>query len=248
MNEHVRRNRAHWDRIARDYQRTHRDHFRADQLHWGAWGLPEAELALLGPVAGLDVLELGCGGGHSSAAVAAAGARVTAVDVSPAQLALAREVVGGRVRLVEADAEALPFDDASFDLAFADHGAPTFCDPERLLPEVARVLRPGGRLVFNMTTPLLDACWDGRRIGEALVTPWFALGAMPGEDGEVSYQLGYGAWIAAFGRAGFVVERLVELRPPPGARPRFENFASPAWARRWPAEHAWCARVLTRPG
>ena len=241
MDPHVRKNRAHWDRIAASYQRAHRRHFRTDALHWGAWGVPEAELRVLGDLVGLDVLEIGCGAGHSAAAVARAGARVTALDLSAAQLAEARVVVGDAVTLVEGDAEALPVADARFDLVFADHGAPTFCDPERLVPEVARVLRPGGRFVFNMTTPLLDACWDGARVGERLVTPLFGMRAFP-TDEEVSFQLSHGAWIRLFGRSGFVVEDLVELRPPTEAVTTFENFAPVAWARRWPAEHIWKVR------
>jgi SAM-dependent methyltransferase len=236
------RNRAHWDRIAASYQRAHARQFPIDDPAWGAWAVPERELRALGPVAGLDVLELGCGAAWWSAALALQGARVTGLDVSAGQLREARALLGDLpVTLVEADATTMPFAPAVFDLVFADHGAPTFCDPHALVPEVARVLRPGGRFVFNMTTPLLDTCWDGRRVGDRLVTPWFGLHDFPTED-EVSYQLSYGDWIRLFVQSGFAVEDLVELRPGAGATTTFENFAPVAWARRWPAEHIWKVR------
>ena len=240
--DHVRRNRVHWDRVAAGYQRDHARQFSVTEPAWGAWATPERELQALGEVAGLDVLELGCGAAYWSAALAGRAARVTALDVSAAQLAIARETHPGvLITFVEGDAEAMAFRDAAFDLVFADHGAPTFCDPHRLVPEVARVLRPGGRFVFNMTTPLLDACWDGRRIGEQLTTPLFGMHRFATES-EVSFQLSYGGWIGLFVRSSFVIEDLVEIKPPPAPRTTFENFAAPAWARRWPAEHIWKLR------
>ncbi len=240
--DHVARNRAHWDRVAASYQRDHARQFSVSDPVWGAWATPEREVRALGDVAGLDVLELGCGAAYWSAALAGQGARVTALDVSVAQLAIARRThPEAAIALVEGDAEATPFPDACFDLVFSDHGAPTFCDPHRLVPEVARILRPGGRFVFNMTTPLLDACWDGERVGEQLATPLFGMWRFPAET-EVSFQLSYGAWIGLFVRSGFHIEDLVELKPPARPFTTFENFATPAWARRWPAEHIWKLR------
>lgn len=244
VDEHVARNRRHWDRISRGYARAHARQFDPLRPAWGAWSLPEAEVGALGEVAGREVLELGCGGGHWAVGLARLGARVTGLDVSPAQLAAARALAArhhAEVRWVEADAEALPFGPASFDLVFADHGAFTFCDPDRLLPEAARVLRAGGACVFNMTTPWLDASWDGTRVADRLHVPYFELGRQESPE-EVSFQRPYGAWIRSFVRAGFVVEDLVELRPPPGAGTTFENFASLRQARHWPAEHIWKLR------
>lgn len=232
--------------MAAAYQRDHAPQFSVADPVWGAWATPEREVGVLGDVAGLDVLELGCGAAYWSAALAGRGARVTALDVSAAQLEIARrQHPGAGFTLVEADAEQMPFPAATFDLVFSDHGAPTFCDPHRLVPEVARVLRPGGRFVFNMTTPLLDACWDGRRVGEQLVTPFHGMHHFSTGQ-EVSFQLSYGGWIGLFVRSGFVIEGLLELRPPAAPTTTFENFASPAWARRWPAEHIWTLRRAAR--
>src|SRR6185312_12449076 len=100
-----------------------------------------------GDVAGRDVLELGCGAGQWSVALEPLGADVVGLDVSRAQLRHAR-VASGSLALVAADAEHLPFADNVFDIVFCDHGAMSFCDPERTLPEVARVIRTGGRFAF----------------------------------------------------------------------------------------------------
>jgi ubiquinone/menaquinone biosynthesis C-methylase UbiE len=55
--------------------------------------------------------------------------------------------------MVHASGESVPLPDASFDIAFCDHGAMTFADPYKTGPEVARLLRDSGLLAFNMTSP-----------------------------------------------------------------------------------------------
>ena len=78
-----------------------------------------------------------------------------ALDLSHRQLQHALRIGGGRPRSCEADAGALPFADASFDLACSAYGAvPFVADPVRVLREVRRVLRPGGRWVFSVTHPI----------------------------------------------------------------------------------------------
>ena len=72
------------------------------------------------------------------------------------------------------DAELLPFADASFDFAISEYGAAIWCDPYRWLPEAARVLRPGGRLVFLGNATLLMLCVpdeDGVPATERLLRP-----------------------------------------------------------------------------
>jgi SAM-dependent methyltransferase len=241
----VARNRAAWDRYSEAYQRTHASQLPTDSPTWGVWGLPEDELRLLGEVAGLDVLELGCGGAQWSIALSRRGARVTGLDASPAQLGHARSLVeaaGVPVRLVEASGDATGLPDAAFDLVFADHGAPSFTDPHRLVPEVARLLRPGGRFVFNAATPWLHACVLADELpGQRLQRDYFGLGRIEVEE-VVEWALPYGAWIRLFRRCGLEVLDLAELRPPEGARTTYLEYATPAWARRWPAEQVWTVR------
>ena len=120
---------------------------------------------MLGDVAGMDVLEFGCGGGQWSISLARLGARPVGLDLSIRQLSHALRLMEGaseRFPLVNANAERTPFADERFDLVFCDHGAMSFADPYLTVPEVARVLRPGGRFAFNIASPLIWLCWgDG---------------------------------------------------------------------------------------
>ena len=112
-------------------------------------------------MAGLDVVELGCGTAYVSAWLAKRGARPVGVDPTPAQLATARRMMvetGIEFPLVEAPAESVPLPDASFDLAVSEYGASLWADPARWIPEAARLLRPGGRLVFLTNSVLVYLC------------------------------------------------------------------------------------------
>ncbi|HEV2461193.1 MAG TPA: class I SAM-dependent methyltransferase, partial [Ktedonobacterales bacterium] len=216
--DYVRKNRALWDAISDDYDRQHAAVLAGNlAMAWGLWRLPEADLHILGEVAGRDVLELGCGAARWSIALAQAGARPVGLDISSHQLALARRQMdngGVAFPLIEASAESVPLPDASFDIVFCDWGAMTFCDPYRTVPEAARLLRPGGLLAFATATPLACICLDGPADAwrEQVLRPYFDLHRIEGEDGEdtVEFQLPYGAWIRLFRQQGFVVEDLVE--------------------------------------
>ncbi|WNI15054.1 class I SAM-dependent methyltransferase [Actinacidiphila sp. ITFR-21] len=162
--ESSRANRHWWDRNADDYQLEHGDFLGDARFVWGPEGLDEADAGLLGPVAGLKgraVLEIGAGAAQCSRWLAAHGAHPVALDLSRRQLQHARRIdeevpaAGGPLRLVQADAGALPFADASFDLACSAYGAlPFIADTARVQREVRRVLRPGGRWVFSVTHPV----------------------------------------------------------------------------------------------
>src|SRR6202011_4439836 len=111
---------------------------------------------VLGEVRGKDVLELGCGAAQWSIALALLGARCVGLDNSERQLAHARRLMseaGVTFPLVHASAEDVPLPAASFDVVFCDHGAMSFADPERTVPEAARLLRPGGLFAFNAESP-----------------------------------------------------------------------------------------------
>ena len=126
---------------------------------------------------GNDVVELGCGTAYFGAWLKRGAARrVVGVDVTPAQLETARRVdarVRARARAArrERGGHALP--DASFDLAVSEYGASIWCDPYQWIPEAARLLRPGGELVFlrNSTLAMLCAPDDEARTTEQLHAP-----------------------------------------------------------------------------
>jgi SAM-dependent methyltransferase len=248
--DYVERNRAAWDRWALDYIATGRRAWTSSELRWGIWGISESELSLLAPFpAGSDVIELGCGTASISAWVARAGLRPVAVDVSRKQLDIAarlQEEIGPSFPLIHANAEAVPYDTESFDLVVSEYGASLWCEPHGWLTEASRLLRPRGSLIFVTNSPLLMACTpeDGSLAGDRLLRDYFAspVREYP-DDGVVEFHLTHGNWIELLNAYGFMVERLVELRPPHGTRPRFD-FVSIEWARRWPSEEIWVARKL----
>jgi SAM-dependent methyltransferase len=157
--ESARANRSWWDAEAAAYYAEHGNYLGDADLLWCPEGLRESTANLLGNVAAKDVLEVGCGAAQGARWLVSAGARVTAFDVSMGQLRQARQLderTGIRVeRLVQADAQALPLRDASFDIVVSAFGAlPFVADSAGALREIARVLRPGGRLVFSVTHPI----------------------------------------------------------------------------------------------
>jgi SAM-dependent methyltransferase len=245
--DYERHNRSFWDADADDYQAAHGAELAGAPLAWGAWRIPEAELGALGDVAGRDVLELGCGAAQWSTALVATGARVVGLDLSTRQLRHARRHAKEqkqRVPLVLASGERTPFPDASFDVVLSDHGAMSFCEPERSLPEVARVLRPGGLLVFCASTPLLAMTWDAEhdRQSERLQRKYFGIRRLVFDDGTVDFVLPWGEWLRLFRQFGFDVDDLIELRPPKDATTTYDEYVPYRWARRWPAEQIWKVR------
>ncbi|HEX6311633.1 MAG TPA: class I SAM-dependent methyltransferase [Acidimicrobiia bacterium] len=241
-------NRAFWDADADDYQAAHGKGLAGKRAPaWGAWRIPDAEVGALGDVAGLDVLELGCGAAQWSVALRGTGgraapARVVGLDLSIGQLRHARH---GGVPLVLASGTATPFPAESFDLVFCDHGAMSFCDPGVTVPEVARLLRPGGRLVFCITSFLKWLTDDERGTTTALQRGWFDDHSLVWPEGVAEFQLPYGDWLALFHAHGFEVEALHHLRPPIGAETTYTDFVTYDWSRTWPAEDLWRVRKLT---
>lgn len=141
----------------------------ADKLRatWDAGDYAEVAERLvmpLGPVAveaagihaGDDVLDVAAGTGNAAIPAAATGARVTGLDIAPGLLATARDRAaraGVRVAFVEGDAEDLPYADASFDVVTSTLGVQFAPHHERTAAELARVLRPGGRMALCNWTP-----------------------------------------------------------------------------------------------
>jgi SAM-dependent methyltransferase len=247
LTEHAAKNRLYWDATADAYQTEH-----AAQLDWrkppcwGVWERPESELQILGDVRDLDVLEFGCGAAQWSIALHRLGARMVALDNSSRQLEHARRLMldaGVDFPIVHASAEAVPLADESFDLVFCDHGAMSFCDPYRTVPEAARLVRTGGRFIFNMATPFVDLTYSeaDKRSTNALQSDYFGLHRIEDEK-TVSFNLPYGEWIRVFREHGLEIEALIELRPPSDAESTYREYVELEWARRWPAEHIWKTR------
>jgi SAM-dependent methyltransferase len=245
--DYVERNRAAWDRWAAEYVVAGRRAWTERGLHWGLWSTPESELELVGDLPeGSDIVELGCGTAAVSAWLARAGMRPVAVDVSRKQLDLAERLqreLGPSFPLIHANAENVPYDTESFDLAISEYGASLWCEPHHWLIEAHRLLRPGGSLLFVVNSPQLIACTpeDGGRAGTNLVRDAFGSQVLELADGVVEFHLSHSSWVRLLCSFGFTLQRLVEVRPRHGARPRFD-FVSTEWARRWPSEDIWVAQ------
>jgi SAM-dependent methyltransferase len=250
----VARNRALWTIVNSEYTDEHADQaWAAAEITWGLFQVPERGLGVLGEVAGLDVIELGCGTAYLSSWLARRGARPVGVDVTAAQLATAarcQERFGLAFPLIEGDAEDVPLPDASFDLAVSEYGASVWCDPGRWVAEAARLLRPGGRLVFLTNSVLATLCVpdeDGFA-QERLLRPQRGLSRVDWPGGGIEFHPSHGDWIRVLRASGFVVEALHELYAPADAGTHgYYGIATAEWARQWPVEDLWAARLAHRP-
>ena len=208
-------NRELWTRTNAEYTDAKAlEAWQRPDLLWGVWNVPESDVrALPDDVAGLDVVELGCGTAYVCAWFARNGARAVGVDPTPAQLQTARRCqaeLGIEFPLVEAPGESVPLADASptsSSRSTARRSGPT---PHRWIPEAARLLRPGGGLVVSAEQHALDALQPGRRPGRgaAAAPAGFGLHRIDWEDDEggVEFHLGHGDWIRLLRANGFEIE------------------------------------------
>lgn len=156
--ENLRASRGWWDRDADNYQGEHGEFLGEVDFVWCPEGLREADAGLLGDVRGKRILELGCGAAAAGRWLLKSGAEVIGLDLSAGMLRHAAEknhASGVPLPLVQADASALPFGAETFDIVCTAFGAVPFIDDSaRVMREVRRVIKPGGRWVFSVTHPM----------------------------------------------------------------------------------------------
>jgi SAM-dependent methyltransferase len=253
--DYIERNKSEWERWSPLWVERGREAWAADELHWGIWGIPESDLRLVdGLEAGADVIELGCGTAAICAWLARRGFSPTGVDIARPLLETAADFereFGVGFPLLCANVERLHFEDASFDCAISEYGASLWCDPHRWVAEAARLLRPNGLLVFVTSSALLVSCTpdDGGLAGDRIVRNYFSRCRFEFEETDVvEFHLNHGDWLRLLRTNGFVIEDLVETRPPrEAATPRFPPFVSAEWAQLSPSEDIWVARKAPRP-
>jgi len=160
-------------------------------------------------------LDVGCGAGHASFALAAAGAQVTALDLSPAMLAIVAQEAATRglhdLQTCQGPADKLPFADASFDLVVTRFSAHHWPDVPAALREMRRVIKPQGTLVIidvvALESPLCDTLLqtveilrDASHVRDYRVSEWSALlqragFAAPSMEGW-SLTMEFASWVA----------------------------------------------------
>ena len=244
-------NREAWTGWSTDYIDAGRRCWSSPDISWGIWSIPESEAGAFGDLAELkdkDTIELGCGTAYFSAWMARNGARPVGIDITPAQLATAREFqaeFGIDFPLIEGSAEAVPLPDESFDVALSEYGASIWCDPVAWVSEAARLLRPDGRLVFLRNSTLAQLCYppSGPALTE-LLNPQFGLYRLSYPEGGVEFHPPHGEMLRLLRRNGFRIDDLIELQAPIHGTTRYD-FMTLDWARQWPCEEIWVATKAT---
>jgi len=236
--------RRHWEANAPTWTRLSRAGYDVCRDHQNT----PAFFEMLPDVAGLDGIDIGCGEGHNTRLLAARGARVVAVDfVSGFVRAAAMEQPNG-IRYAVADALRLPFADGSFDFATAFMSLMDVAGPEGALPEVARILRPGGFLQFSIVHPCFAPMHrrvvrdsSGRPVAievaryfervDGELERWI-FSAAPAEvkAGQPLFEIPrfhrpLSEWLNAVADAGFHVERCVEPSADAETAARFPTLA-----------------------
>ncbi len=251
---YVVRNRASWTVSNAEYTAgSAHDSWAAKRITWGVWKVPEDEIKVLPDVRGLDVIELGCGTAYFGAWLKKRGARrVVGVDITPAQLATAREMnteFGLGLEFIEANAEAVPLPSASFDLAFSEYGASIWCDPYLWIPEAARLLRPGGELLFMRNSTLEILCSpDDDVVGEKLIRQQLGMHHNTWQDEEgggksTVFHISGSEQFKLLRDTGFEVVDFREIFAPADAVDHpYYKWTPVEWARKWPNEEIWRAR------
>jgi SAM-dependent methyltransferase len=248
--DYVQKSRENWDNWAPEWVEMG-ERAWADEPSWGIWGVTDSELGLLpDDMTGIDAVELGCGTAYISGWMARRGARVVGVDNSEKQLATAVRLAaehGAEIEFIHCNAEAVPYPDASFDFAVSEYGAAIWADPDKWISEAARLLRPGGELVFLGNHPLLIVTQPRDSDAPAtreLLYPYFGMHRIDWDEGDgagTEFNLPISSWIRLFHETGFEIVAYHELQnPDPGAETR--SYVDASWAHDYPSEQIWQLR------
>jgi SAM-dependent methyltransferase len=211
-------NEALWERNAQWWQREYSEGADAE---YTTQILPLVERHLSGA---RRVLDVGCGEGQVARHLAGHGVEVVGVDVTMAQISVARERAGGPL-YARARGEALPCRSAAFDAVLFCLALEHIEAFEAAIDEVARTLEPDGRFLLLLSHPLLQAPgsgWvDDRILGEhywrigAYLHDDIAVDAVARDVEFVFIHRPLSRYVHAMGRAGLLIDDMEEPAPPP---------------------------------
>jgi SAM-dependent methyltransferase len=206
----------HWARIAEDWITWVRT-----PDHDAFWAYRSALAEFIGSGSG-DALDVGCGEGRGARLLTELGYRVTAADPVDRFLEAARELDSAET-YVRAPAGALPFADGRFDLVMAYNVLMDLDDVPGALAEMARVLKPSGRLILSVVHPIVEqGDFDGREATAGLVMQGSYFGRRRFEDkvSRAGLNMHFAGWslplegyFAALEAAGLAVRTLREPKP-----------------------------------
>lgn len=228
--------RGHWERQARNWIAWTRQ-----PGHDSYWYYGPDYFDQLVPPPGRATLDIGCGEGRVARDLKARGHRVTGVDTSPTLLEAARAADPDGT-YVDAPATALPFEDATFDLAIAYNSLMDVDDMPATVAEAARVLEPGGKLCVSVTHPVNDA---GAFTTQSADAPFVIEGSYLGDRRRFEAEFERGGLTMAFAgwayslehytraleAAGLLVEKLREPSAPAGYVDAVESDRRSRWNR-----------------
>lgn len=222
-----------WDALAKSWTAMQGEVGDGNQQ----WIINPALFALAGEVRGQRVLDAACGGGHIARELAQRGAGVTAIDISPRMIEIAKahpESQALRVQYVVGSVTEMPeFADGSFDLVVSSMALMNVPEVERAFAEFARVLRGGGRLVFSLPHPCYprregsrgvsheggDGEWylDYYQVSDYLNEATEPV-PLPDENDELhpvpTIHRTLTSYVGTMVRSGFVLDGLIEPQPP----------------------------------
>ena len=205
------------------------DNYRTSQVH-AAGGDLQRIIDLVATQTVQHALDAGCGAGHTAVGIAPHVGDVVAFDLTPTMLEQVTRLAAERgltnVTTQRGDVEALPFDNASFDLVVSRYSAHHWPHPQEALNEIARVLKPGGQFILSdIVAPedpaqdtflqALELLRDPSHVRDHSVTQWQAIFTGAGLRPEVDYQwmleLNFASWVERIQTPAMNIDMLKSL-------------------------------------
>ena len=234
-------NQNFWNKSTQGYIDSHPEFNNQDMFpSWGIWYRKEEELHLLSNLKpNSKILDIGCGIGNNLIGWAKRGMDCYGVDLSQRMIDAAQQ--HERCHYICSAVEHMPYADNFFDAAYCNHGAFDFSIPEPALREINRVLRMKATLVVCVYSELAQLCYsrvDGT-MHPQLLNDYRPRRLEKSIDSPLVVSLSHSEWIDAFGKSGFQVKKLIELKAHKGDREFFHDSPNRSWSLRWPAEDIW---------